>query len=482
MLKRIRRQDEKISDDNSDVVFSLQDLVIEPFINNVEKVQLEAYKTKKNDLILSQKKSDEYDQLHWTSIGYPTLTVKKSSSGSSLFHFTNDGFFTHVEMLTENQKSMFADAAKRKYKIDVKKEQITTLVPSEFKCELEFSCDEEPIFLKGDVYNKKTWPLALKFKYGNYEKNTKECIKKYISDNLDSLELRCEILAQANSEQTNVFSINFKSENNNELVNELFGKSESIYVTRNQMDDFSQSIYSSMNVFEQYEQSEDQFNNIFVEDFIKQMSEDGFKSVPFEQAVNGISRFNIDKDIEPDEIISEYSKVFNVSQEGGKQQLIINKEQYERLNERKRDEHGGSVSGGFAGFTAGASYNQAKERQTESEKSGKSINDQLNEFNKQSDTTVEYKFDGKKVIPKSLKVAKLTKSKFKKSINFSRIKKTLKKYLFNTKFSLAVSNAEKVSSYIGLRESIQLLSQKLESMKICFIYFKILIFFNHFIF
>ena len=246
-------------------------------------------------------------------------------------------------------------------------------------------------------------------------------------------------------------------------MNKLFGDADSAYVTRNQMDQFSQEIYSSMDVYEQYEIPDDQFSTVFVEDLIKQTADHGFESVPFEEAINGISRFNIDADLQPDEITSEYSKVFDVKKEGGKQRLVINKEQYEKLNEANKDEYGGSVSGSGWGVSASASYNQLKEKQKEMEKSGKNLDDQLKEINKAMDNTVEYKFDGKKVVPKSLKVAKLNKSKFKKSIKFSRIKTVIKDEQFSKKFSLMVNKNENVTSYIGLEESILALSEKIKN-------------------
>ena len=462
-LRRIARQDSDNEPnegnskfDNTDYVFEKPDLVKEHSYND-ETIHLVAYKIKSNDAILNNKNKEKYSQLHWVSLGHPELAVKNSN----LFHFTNSEFYTHVIMLTKAQKSLFVNEVKRQYNIDVGEEQITTLIPSEFKCKLKLFCDEEEKSFIGKVNDMNRWPLTLRFEY---RRDLKECIKEYISENLNELELRCEILStSASSVKENFFSIDFKSESNNELVNRLFGEKESVYVTRNQMDDFSQTFYSSMNVLEQYEIPEHQFSESFVDDLIKQLADDGFKPVPFEQAINGISRFNIDADLQPDEITSEYSKVFDVKQEGGKDHLIINKEQYEKLNERNRAEHGGSVSGGFAGFSAGVSYNQAKEKQKEMEKSGKSVNDQLNEFNRQSDNTVEFRLDGKKVIPKSLKVAKFTKSKFKKSVEFKRIKRIVKKVLFNKQYSLTVNKHENVSSYMSLQESIQALSKQIES-------------------
>ena len=247
-------------------------------------------------------------------------------------------------MLTEHQKSLFVNEVKRKYNIDIQKAQITTLIVSDFKCKLKIECDEEKLNLMGQVNDMKTFPLRLFFEFGQAE--NEECIQNYILENENNLELKCEVTTGARSAKTNSFSINFSSENNNELVNKLFWDGDSAYVTRNQMDQFSQEIYSSMDVFEQYEIPDDQFNTVFVEDLIKQTADHGFESVPFDEAINGISKFNIDADLQPDEITSEYSKIFDVKKEKGKQHLVINKEQYEKLNEGSKDEYGGSVSVG----------------------------------------------------------------------------------------------------------------------------------------
>ena len=316
----MKKRENEIQDKNADVLFSLPDLVIEYHLNNIETTQLEAFKTKLNDPILNNKDTEKYGQLQWVSLGHPSLMAIEKEDELSWFDSTNDGFYTYVEMLTEHQKSLFVNEVKRKYNIDIQKAQITTLIVSDFKCKLKIECDEQKLNLIGQVNDMKTFPLRLFFEFGKAE--NEECIQNYILDNENNLELKCEVTTGASSAKTNSFSINFNSENNNELVNELFGDGDSAYVTRNQMDQFSQEIYSSMDVFEQYEIPDDQFNTVFVEDLIKQTADHGFESVPFDEAINGISRFNIDADLQPDEITSEYSKVFDVEEDDEKERLI----------------------------------------------------------------------------------------------------------------------------------------------------------------
>ena len=142
-----------------------------------------------------------------------------------------------------------------------------------------------------------------------------------------------------------------------------------------------------MDVYEQYEIMDEKFNNLFVQDLIKQTAEHGFQSVPFEKAINGISRFNIDDDIKPDIISSEVSKIFNVKSEGGKQRIIINKEQAEKFSERTRKEKGGGGGIGFLGFSFGASGSTENEDVIGQEHSSKSLDDQLKELNNYSKTT-----------------------------------------------------------------------------------------------
>ena len=234
MSKRIKRQNERI-DENSDFVFTLPDLVVEHDLNKIEKTQLEAFKTKANSLILEGNKSDKYGQLHWVSLGHPTLIAFQSE----WFHFNDLGFYAFVEMLTEEQKSLFVNEVKRRYNIDIQKRQITTMIVSRYKCEMKLLCNDEMFTLIGKVSETNKFPLRFNFETGKNRKIIEECIKTKLLNGKNNLVMECEAATTAKSAKSNVFSINLSNENNKYLINKMFGNNDTVYVTRNQLDDFS---------------------------------------------------------------------------------------------------------------------------------------------------------------------------------------------------------------------------------------------------
>jgi hypothetical protein len=57
--------------------------------------------------------------------------------------------------------------------------------------------------------------------------------------------------------------------------------------------------------------------------------------------------------------------------------------------------------------------------------SNKSVSDQVKEINKLTQNNIEWKFDGNKIVPKSLNVARLHKSLFSKSLKINRIRRKI---------------------------------------------------------
>ena len=438
-------------EDNDNVVFKLADLVIEHQLANGKIIQIEAFKSLSNDAIIAAKDNSKYGELHWLSLGYPSI---EKSTTSELFHFSNQGFYILVEMLNDLQKELFAKRAKAKYNIDVKTEQITTLIVSKFSCKIELKCENKNIFLTGHAYNLRELPIRLNFNYDKSTERYSECIQDQLSNPKSDIEIKCEASKSSKAISSNTFSVNFESSQLNELVNQLFGPASSVYVSRTQLDEFSSKIYSNMNVFEQYEMDEDSFRAGFLDDLIKQTADQAFQHVPFQDAINGISKFNIEGDIKPDEIYSEFSKIFDVKTENDKQHIISNKEHFQRLYEHK-DING--RAGGFASFLDvfgfGVSYEVGVKLTTDWAKSGKKFDDQLKELNKFTDNTVEWKFDGKKIVPKSLNVAKINKSKFQKKLTFFKIKNKLSDHLFIKKISLVTKKYEKIIKLKSFRDS-----------------------------
>jgi hypothetical protein len=426
-------------------------LVVEHQLSNGKIIQIEAFKSLSNDAILAAKDNSKYGELHWLSLGFPSI---EKSTTQELFHFSNHGFYILVEMLNDLQKELFAKRAKAKYNIDVKTEQITTLIVSKFSCKIKLKCENTNILLIGHANNLRELPIRLNFNYDESTERYSECIQDLLSNPKSDIEIKCEASKSSKAISTNTFSVNFESSQLNDLVNQLFGPATSVYVSRTQLDEFSSKIYSNMNVFEQYEMDEDSFRAGFLDDLIKQTADQAFQHIPFQEAISGISKFNIEGDIKPDEIFSEYSKIFDIKTENGKQHIISNKEHFEKLYEHKdiNGEVGRSAS--FLNiFSFGASFELGVKLTNDWAKSGKNFDDQLKELNKFSDNTVEWKFDGKKIVPKSLNVAKINKSKFQKKLTFYKIKNVLSDHLFSKKISLTTKKYEKIIKLKSFRDS-----------------------------
>ena len=106
-----------------DFVFTLADIVAHQMMKESE-VQLEAFASTKNSLILTNEKlTDEQveSKLYWVSMGYPIFTRvdepvqddydyltedgRASESSPPLFRFADDVIYAYVETLTEQQRS-----------------------------------------------------------------------------------------------------------------------------------------------------------------------------------------------------------------------------------------------------------------------------------------------------------------------------------------------------------------------------------------
>ena len=61
-----------------------------------EVVQLEAYKSHENDLILKERNIQNYQKLKWYSIGNPLLVELKSNDSEGIFHFNRRGFKARI--------------------------------------------------------------------------------------------------------------------------------------------------------------------------------------------------------------------------------------------------------------------------------------------------------------------------------------------------------------------------------------------------
>ena len=172
------------------------------------------------------------------------------------------------------------------------------------------------------------------------------------------------------------------------------------------------------------------------DEILKQTSIETFKSVPIKEALESLSPFNINKDLSPDVITSDLSKILKIVRHGEKEHIKVEHEELNKLMTRVNENSGGGGGLNLGFIKIGGSGKKDKETQMQNEVSSKSLRDHLVEINSDEKNDVEWKQEGEKIVPKNLKVAKLSKGEFSKKLTFKNIKQKLEKTFFQEKFDL----------------------------------------------
>ena len=292
-------------------------------------------------------------------------------------------------------------------------------------------------------------PYQIRFKYPTGSEQ-RESIKRKI-DNNKNFDLYCTITSGSQIKKTNKFSISLQQSTDLNLQEKLFGDADTVYVSRDQLVELGNLVYTELNIIEEYEIDSEKFSNEFVKDMIALVGEK-MQPVNFKEALESLSKFslNFQGDIDPDRITRELSKVFTLEKIGNKEHIVLDKAYDEQLEKEKSSgtKVNAEVSYGIVSVKAGVEHVQAQKYKTS--KSEKNKDDQLKELNSLKENNVEYEFSGQKIIPKSLKVAKLTRSKFENTLSFSRIKHVYVKAQFDKKFSLSTQNVLKNPEFVNV--------------------------------
>lgn len=403
------------SDDESDVENFVDLLVAYKHDNRTEIMR--AYRSIRNVEILQRKEHQEFSQLTWFSIGYPILSHLSSKNSfpiSNVFEITSFGFELGIDVLTNTQKELFIKKIKSKYGIDVTTEQIIELIPSELKCTTKVICSNGTnLILNGEANALSSFPLNVEF----IELEKFECFEHHLIEH-NWLKVGCVI--KKNSKAIKTFSITWEQMSKSNLLDKLFGDSDEVYVTRQQMTELASEIHQSMNIYKQYEISKKEFSSHFIDGLIKQNVVD-FKPVPIDTVLKSFSKYST-KNLNPNIIKINLSKVLEVKTLGDKKHITANSEYSE-----------------CAGFSASASLNYVKEKERSWTNSGKKLDDQLKELNSYSRDNIEWELEGEKIVPKSLKVSRLVKTSFNEKLNFENIKRIVD-VIFDINFSLKYTN------------------------------------------
>lgn len=425
----------------NDIDFSKPDLSVDYTLNG-ETIRLDAYKSENNDKIISSGDSSLFSQLRWVSIGRPKLIQLTNSSDlkqHSLFQFENEKFSIHFNLLTHKEKKILQQEIKRTKRIEVDVNSFLNLKPTSVSCSVKFfdKTSEKFFILNVKVDDLISFPLEVNFKYIINSPERIAFQKRILEDS--SLDFFCTITGGSTSEEEDVFTITLKQINDMNLNEKLFGRLYEVYITQNQLSELANEVNSFLNVIEDYKMSAIQFNTDFVQNLIGIAGNGAFNPVSLRNGLKMLSRytFKFDQDLKLDEITSELSNLFKIEQLINNSRIIFDQEYYNELSD-KQSVNIFEICGGLA---------LASFVQTKLDKD-KSLCEQLKELNSYSKNQIHYEFQGSKLVPKSIRLAKLQSLSFKNNLAFSRIKNVylkadyLKKIILSTKKSDLFSFSE----------------------------------------
>jgi hypothetical protein len=116
----------------SDFIFETPDVVKVYVRDDGTNVRLDAYKTAKNEALMS---SGQFSDLRWVSFGKPEI-VKLNNQ--NLFNFQSKlSFSLYFEMLTNRDKEVLADEVKRAKGIAVDSSQFLDIDSNTIECTIE---------------------------------------------------------------------------------------------------------------------------------------------------------------------------------------------------------------------------------------------------------------------------------------------------------------------------------------------------------
>ena len=464
---------------DTNIAFDLPDLIV-TMETQTGTHQLEAYKSVNNDAIIRNKTTDQVSQLFWVSVGRPTFvkTPKKSNTSiTAVFHGSNFGFTAYIQMLTPDQRRELASIAKTKYRLDVAENQILNLILSKFECSLTmFDEIGDKYLLVGNVHEFREFPLRMDFLA------RPRSIERKLFDELssESTDLRfvCSMASRGKLMKTNTLIITTEQQQLLGIEEKLFGPATSdnsnshVYVTRDQMTELASEMYTTLNIVEDYQMSEGQFSDAFVEGMINQIATEQFKQVPIDTVLASLSKygFDIGQDLKPEEIKKDLGSIMTIEKIDEKSLIILDEVIYKKLTESNSRSGGFGVGVKGLEVTANWAASNLKDRTAET----KSLNDQLRELNTISQKTIQWEIVDKEILPKSLNVARLARSKLLKTLSFSRIKVQTYLVSFERKFTMHDSRpaafvdpfenlVSRISTFEAEQEKIKLSTTNIES-------------------
>lgn len=407
---RMKRQGDDTSGTN--IQFQIPDLVT-PFQYGNDEAQLEAYKVR--------------NKQEWVSIGKPFFIRNQNNS---IFSFTPESIFVQVRLLSNRQKLALQDEARRR---NISQSAVINLIPLQsFKCAVRFMYNDQEFVMQGEVRDLSRFNAIVNLPYDESSVERRALIARSKNSTADP-EWTCTFQAAGKELKSNSITIKASQLQDVALEGQLFGKGSETYVTRSQMNYLVEQVHQRMSIDEDYEIEGMDFDEKLYNKLLA-LATQPFQQVSIDDALAALSKFGAtfnERDLSPSEIKKQLSDVLQIRKEGSKQYISAKND---TLREGSHDEgkvvdteFGGKV--GVPGIVTVETKVAVKVADTYNQTwhdSQKTLDQQLEELNKESENHVKWGIEGNRIVPKSLSVAKLSKAKMESDISISYKKSLVK--------------------------------------------------------
>ena len=387
-------------------------------------------------------------KMRWVSLGLPRLLarINKPNSGANItkqssFEFAPGGFYAYIETLSESVAVELAKEAQVKYDFNIEPSQFLSMDKhiESFRCFIDlFDSDKNEFVRIMGAAEIIANPVVLFFKLHN----TFEKYENSLKDPQRQVIIKCNVQSRGKVRKQNVLTISSSIIDELNLKENLFGASAAeVFITRNQLMELARRIYKSMHIEDKYEIHEELFKTKFVENLLFLTSDYTFEQIDIQTELEKLSYFAID--IKKPDVIYKYLNTFSVNSSNLNEQIALKNDQESNLSTNTGPKLYIDLNKKFSlrkifGVNAQIEYYN-KMKQEQNFKS-LSANDQLRTLNTVHESDVRWERKGNEIYPKWLNVTRLYRSKFDRSLTFSRIFKLTEESAFNELISIATDD------------------------------------------
>ena len=277
----------------------------------------------------------------------------------------------------------------------------------------------------------------------------------------------CDYSKPSLKSETSILTIKAEHFNKFNFAVRVLGKADFKYMTREQLAQLSSDLASHLDFYHEYNIEDE---SEFSEAFIKEAFANSLKQEDFQDVLKYLSTYStIGNDEDLNAVLSD---IFKVDTFNNKSRIVLNKKTFNahlNTNKSTKSEYYLQINKLFLyKISSNLVSTYSSQRHKREQKITKTLDDQLKELNRESKEYIQWKFNGRKVVPQSINVARVTRAFFSKDLKLPSYKKKSYEFLFNrsvvfytNKFKM--EKTECLESNIGWQRNLNLLKNEQKS-------------------